>query len=111
MKLKQVLFGIVVCYLCVNAVYTAFPLIITFARIPTTIPFYGSIISSLIEYRMVKMTFIHMAFDLFLIIFGIRCCMKQNGGTRFSAFALIAAAVNFNSNLIWTFLGYIFSIQ
>lgn len=61
----------------------------------------------MMDYRFMKMTFIHMAFDLILIITGVRSCMKQNGGTNFMAFALIVTAVNFDLNLIWAIPDYV----
>ena len=102
MKLKQVLFGIVVCYLCVNTLYVLLPFTIT-----SDYSFYGSVMFSMMDYRSMKMTFIHLAFDLILIITGIRSCMKQNGGTNFTAFALIMTAVNFDLNLIWAIPDYV----
>ncbi len=111
MNLKRVLYWIFSVYLCINTIYTALPLIMTFARIPTTVPFYSPVISSLITYRLINMTYLHMAINLILIIVLIRNRVKQNIGTRFFIFALSVTAVNFLSNLVWTFLGYIFSVQ
>lgn len=110
MKLKQVLYWIFVVYICVNTVYTSFPLIMTFACIPTTVPFYPPVISSLLTYRLIYMTYLHMLVDLIIITAVIRSRVKQNGSTRFFKFTLIVITVNFLSNLIWSFLGYIYSV-
>lgn len=111
MKIRQVLFWIFVVCICMNTIYTSFPLIATFARIPTTVPFYNPVITSLINYRFIKMTYLHMLFDLVIIIVVIYRFIKQNRITRFLIFTLIVFSMNFFSNLIWTFLGYIFSVQ
>lgn len=111
MKMRQVLYWIFVVCICINTMYTAFPLIVTFAYIPTTVPFYSPVIVSLINYRLIKMTYFHMLFDLVLIFVAIHHRIKQNRSTRLLSFTLIAASMNFFSNLIWTFLGYIFSVQ
>ena len=111
MKLKRLLYWAFISYLCINTIYTSFPLIVTFARIPTTVPFYSPVIASLINYRLINMTYLHMAVDLILIIAETRSCMKQSIGTRSFVFAVIVTAVNLFSNLIWTFVGYFFSVQ
>lgn len=111
MKLKRILYWVFVSYLIINTIYTFFPLFMTVACIPTTVPFYSPVISSLITYHMVKMTYLHMALDLILFIIGIRSCVKQDGGKHFLNFTLIVLAVNFSSNLLWTFMGYIFLVQ
>lgn len=111
MKLKRILFWVFVSYLLINTIYTFFPLIMTVACIPTTVPFYSPVISSLITYHTIEMTYLHMALDLILFIVVIRSCVKQDGGKQFLNFTLIVFAVNFFSNLLWAFMGYIFLVQ
>lgn len=108
MKLRRVFYRILISYLCINTIYTALPFIMMHA---TTVPFYAPVISSLITYWLIKMTFFHMLVDLILMIAEIRSGMKQNGGTRFLGFPLIVIAMNFSFNLIWTFAGEFFSVQ
>lgn len=111
MKLRRMLYWIFVFYVCINTIYTFLPLIMTFACVPTTAPFYNPVISSLITYRLIMMTYLHMIFDLVFIIVLIRSCMKQKSCSRTSIFTLVMLALNFLSNLVWTFVGYIYSIQ
>ena len=110
MKAKRVLYWVFAVYLCINTIHTSFPLIMTFANIPTTVPFYPPVISSLIAYRLIYMTYLHMLVDLIIITVTIRSRVKQNINTRYFIFTLIVTAVNFLSNLIWSFLGYIYSV-
>lgn len=110
MKLKRILYWIFVSYICINSIYTSFPLIMTFAHIPTTVPFYPPVISSLLTYRLIYMTYLHMLVDLIIITAVIRSRVKQKFGTRFFVFTLIVTTVNFLSNLVWSFLGYIYSV-
>lgn len=111
MKLRRVLYWIFISYICINTIYTSIPLIMAFTRIPTTVPFYSPVIGSLINYHLIKMTYLHMLFDLILIIVGIRKCIKQNSSTHFLIFTLIVVSMNFFSNLIWTFVGYFYLVQ
>lgn len=83
MKLKQVLYWVFAAYICINTIYTSFPLIMTFALIPTTAPFYAPVISSLLTYRLIYMTYLHMLVDLIIIAAVIRSRVKQKIGTRF----------------------------
>ena len=111
MKLRRVLYCICVVYLSINTIYITIPFIMTFARIPAITPFFNSVLISLIAYRLINMTYLHMLFDLILIIVGIRSYIKQNNHTRFFTFTVIVIAMNFSLNLIWTFVGYFYSVQ
>lgn len=110
MKLKRVLYWIYVAYLIINIIYISIPFIRAFARIPASLPFFNLVENSLLAYRLINMTYLHMLLDLIVIIVVIRGYIKQNSGIRFFSFTLIVISMNFISNLIWTFLGLAFFI-